>query len=187
MTEYPVGDMRVARAENDTTRGEPRCAVEMARACVAGIPASGKLAPSQAATDAVSRWLDSVQERLAAGGVEPAITTHHLFHAGMYHRTILVPKHTEVIGALIKRATTLIVSGDAVILAEEPIRVQGYAVLAGLAGRQTGLATYEDTWFTMIVPTEYTTLAEVEAEIVGENQPLLSHRSPNVSTNTGVK
>lgn len=153
---------------------------------VPGLPTSGELAPSPAAYTAAHRMAAAILARQAAGEPEIPITTFHLFHAGMYHRTILVPKGREVVGAMLRRATTLVVCGDAAILAAEPIRVKGYAVLAGLEGRQTGLVTYEDTWFTMIVPTSHTTVEAIDAEMVEAGQPLFAHKFHNVVVNTGV-
>jgi hypothetical protein len=103
----------------------------------------------------------------------------------MYHRTIKVRKGTALVGALLKRATTLIVSGHAEILAANPVTVVGYAVLPGMPGRQTALVAHEDTWFTMIVPTEHTTVEAIDAEMVGD-VPLGAHRFDNVVINTGV-
>lgn len=125
-----------------------------------------------------------IQELAAVQGEEP-VHTYHLFHAGMYHRTIFVRKGLAMAGALLQRATTLIVSGHAELLAAEPIVVRGYAVLPGIAGRKTCLVTHEDTWFTMIVPTKAQTVEEVDREMVGDTQ-VMAHRYTNTVINTGV-
>lgn len=149
------------------------------------IPTGGELAPSAEASATALAMIDAIETHNASGGIELPVTTHHLFHAGMYHRTIMVRKGTVLVGALLRRATTLIVSGHAELLAETPVLVKGYAVLPGMPGRQTGLATFEDTWFTMIVPTEHTTVEDIDAEMVGD-VPLGAHRFDNVVINTGV-
>jgi len=145
----------------------------------------GALAPSPQANAIAEAVHERTAKHNAAGGVEPRITTFHLFHAGMYHRTIHVPKGTTVVGALLRRATTLIVCGHAEILADEPVVVNGYAVLHGMPGRKTALVTLEDTWFTMIVPTEHRTVEDIDAEMVG-GASLWAHRYDNVVINTGV-
>lgn len=149
------------------------------------IPIGGELAPSPKANATALEVMERIKAHNATGGVELPVTTHHLFHAGMYHRTIMVRKGTVLCGALLRRATTLIVSGHAEILADVSVVVEGYAVLPGMPGRQTALTAFEDTWFTMVVPTEHTTVEAIDAEMVGD-VPLGAHRFDNVVINTGV-
>lgn len=149
-------------------------------------PTNGELAPSSGANSAALQMVDAIVAHNAAGGVEHPVTTYHLFHAGMYHRTIKVSKGTTLVGALLRRATTLVVSGHAELLAAQPVTVNGYAVLPGMPGRQTALVALEDTWFTMVVPTEHTTVEAIDAEMVGEGVVLGAHRFDNVVINTGV-
>lgn len=142
------------------------------------------LAPSPDAL-ALGYAMENRITALAAVQGEEPVHTYHLFHAGMYHRTIFVRKGIALAGALLQRATTLIVSGHAELLAAEPVVVRGYAVLPGLPGRKTCLVTHEDTWFTMIVPTKAQTVEEVDKEMVGD-LPVAAHRFTNTVINTGV-
>jgi hypothetical protein len=64
----------------------------------------------------------------------------HLFHGGMYARTIAVPAGVALTGVLIKRATTVIISGDiTVYVGADCERLTGYHVLPGSAGPQAGV------------------------------------------------
>lgn len=129
-------------------------------------------AMSPTAVDAVARFEAEVLKQ-----PQVAIETRHAFHAGMYARTILIPAGVVLTGALIKIATLLIVSGDAVIYTDDgPRRVTGYRVLLGAAGRKQAFVAIADTHLTMIFPTTATTPAQAEAEFTDEADRLLSRR-----------
>jgi hypothetical protein len=108
------------------------------------------------------------------------LTTDHLFHAGVYCRTICLPKGAQMTGALIKIATTLIVSGDAEIFTGEGwVRYSGYCVLPASAGRKQAFRTLAETHLTMIFPTDAKTIEAVEAEFTDEGSLLGSRRNLN--------
>jgi len=115
------------------------------------------------------------------------IVTYHLLHAGMYHRTITIPKNVTLTGALIKRRTTLTLCGDAVIYTggEADLHLAGYHVIAASAGRKQAFHAIEDTHLTMCFPSSARTVAEAEAEFTDEAELLFSRRGENVVTNTG--
>lgn len=145
---------------------------------------TANLAPSPEALAVGYAVENRIRELADVHGEEP-LHTYHLFHAGMYHRTIRVRKGVAVAGALLQRATTLVVSGKAELLAAEPVLIDGYAVLPGLPGRKTCLVAHEDTWFTMIVTTSAQTVEEVDKEMIGD-LVVAAHRFTNTVVNTGV-
>ncbi len=105
------------------------------------------------------------------------IRTEHTFHAGLYARTILIPAGVVLTGALIKIPTLLIVHGDVqVTTSEKPIRLTGYTVLEGAAGRKQAFVALTDTHLTMLFATTAPTLEAAEAEFTDETALLLSRR-----------
>lgn len=103
------------------------------------------------------------------------IATHHLIHAGMYSRTIMVPAGIVLTGVLMKNATILILSGDFILFAgDEAIALNGYNVIAGSPNRKQAGVARTDTWVTMIFPTDVKTIAEAEGEFTDEADILFS-------------
>lgn len=115
------------------------------------------------------------------------VVTRHLFHAGMYARTVCLPARSFVTGALIKIPTTLIVSGHVtVFVGDESIDLHGYHVLPGSAGRKQAFAAHAETFLTMIFPTSARTVDEAETEFTDETELLVSRQqSGNLTLNTG--
>jgi hypothetical protein len=114
------------------------------------------------------------------------ITTHHLLHAGMYHRTITIPAGVALTGALIKRATTLIFNGRArVSTGDEWFDLDGYHVLAASAHRKQAFVACSDTQLTMIFPSSARTVEEAESEFTDEGDILFSRHGENVVEITG--
>lgn len=106
------------------------------------------------------------------------IHTEHAFHAGMYARTIKIPAGVALTGALIKIPTILIVAGDVLVYtAEGTVRWTGYHVMLGPEGRKQAFVAIQDTFLTMLFPTEATTVEEAEAAFTDEADRLLSRRS----------
>lgn len=114
------------------------------------------------------------------------IVTHHLIHAGMYARTVTIPAGAWITGALIKRATILVVSGDVVVATgDESVRLIGYHVLPASAHRKQAFAANKDTDLTMIFPTRAEDIETAEAEFTDEVELLSSRRDQNVVHITG--
>ena len=112
------------------------------------------------------------------------ITTYHLFHGGMYARTITLKKGVTITGALMKLATVVIISGDVTGGTNDgPVRITGYAVLPGAVGRKQTFYAHEDTQITMLLPTAAKTVREVEQEFTDE--VLLSTVNENIIRVTG--
>lgn len=116
-------------------------------------------------------------ERQIVAAPQVLLHTEHDFHAGVYSRTIMVPKGISIAGALIKIPTVLIVSGDIdIIIGHETTRVTGYALLKGRAGRKQAFTAHADTFLTMQFATTATTVAEAEEEFTDEFALLGSRR-----------
>lgn len=139
---------------------------------IATRPALGAMTPA-----AIS--LARRAERIARSKPQLALSTGHVFHAGMYARTITIPANAMITGALIKRATLLIVNGDCSVFTgdEQPMRLTGYHVLPASAGRKQVFITYADTRLTMIFPTQAKSVEAAEAEFTDETELLLSRES----------
>lgn len=127
---------------------------------------------SAAAIDKVRRL-----ESLAAALPQVAIETDHVLHAGLYARTVFVPKGVMITGALIRIATLLIVSGEATVYVDGgALALRGYMVLPAGAGRKQAFVAHTDTHLTMIFPTDATTVERAEREFTDEPDLLLSRR-----------
>jgi hypothetical protein len=107
-----------------------------------------------------------------------AIRTHHQIHGGIYTRTICIPKGVAMTGVLVKVPTTLVICGDlTVYTGGDDMRLTGYTVLPGAAGRKQAVYAHADTWVSMSFPTTATSLAEAEAEFTDEQHLLASRGS----------
>lgn len=106
------------------------------------------------------------------------IATLHTFHAGVYARTIMIPKSVVLTGAEIKIDTVLIVSGDCLIFGgtNGAERFEGYHVLPGARGRKSVFYALQDTWLTMLFASNATTAEEAENEFTDEADKLASRR-----------
>lgn len=105
------------------------------------------------------------------------IETSHLFHAGMYTRTIRMPKGVVLTGARMKRATVVIVAGRALMLAGDTwAELEGYNVLPGSAGRKQVFVSLSEVFITMVFPTGAKTVEAAEAEFTEDAERLLSRR-----------
>lgn len=112
-----------------------------------------------------------------------AIKTHHVFHAGMYARTIRIPAGAGLTGALIRVPTLLIVNGDVtVFIGGETRRLTGYHVLPASAGRKQAFIAHADTDLTMLFPSNAHSVEQAEAEFTGEAHLLLSRQQAEHDT-----
>lgn len=134
------------------------------------------LAALPATTPEMLARIDALAEELT--GNEPVdVPTQHVIHAGMYARTIVMPKEMVLVGALLKRATLVIVTGSARVLAgEQWIELEGYNVVPASSGRKQVFVSYSPVIITMLFPTQAKTVAEAEAEFTDEAAALLSRR-----------
>ncbi len=106
------------------------------------------------------------------------IRTGHVLQAGLYSRTVFIPKGDAIIGALIKIATLLIVVGDAAVFVGErdALDLKGYNVVPAAAGRKQVIVARTDVHLTMIFPTSAATVEEAEREFTDEVDLLASRR-----------
>ena len=119
-------------------------------------------------------------ERAALVLPQTPIPTEHVFHAGMYARTIRIPAGVMLTGALIKIPTILIVSGDVLIYGKDgPQRCAGYHVALGQCGRKQAFYAIQDTYLTMLFPTGATTVDAAEREFTDEYEKLFSRKERN--------
>jgi len=103
--------------------------------------------------------------------------TEHLIHAGMYARTVRLGPGVALAGALLKVATTVIVSGDCtVFIGDEAVELSGYNVLAGGAGRKQAFVTHSEVCITAIFATDAASVCEAEAEATDEHESLQTRR-----------
>ena len=105
------------------------------------------------------------------------IPTDHVFHAGMYARTIQIPAGVMLTGARILIPTILIISGDAFVYGENgPERFSGYHVALGRCGRKQAFYALQDTYLTMLFPTGATTVDAAEQQFTDEYEKLFSRK-----------
>lgn len=117
-------------------------------------------------------------EALAMQLPQQVISTSHLFHAGLYARTIMVPAGVMITGALIKIATMLIISGDVVMyVAGQARELHGYNVFSASAHRKQAFVALTDTYLTMVFPTNALTVEDAEREFTSEADLLLSRHT----------
>lgn len=127
-------------------------------------------------------------EALVLTAPQVETVTEHVFHAGMYARTICMEPRMVLTGALIKIATILVVSGDAsVFIGDREIRIQGYQVIPASAGRKQAFISHGETHLTMFFTTSAQEVEEAENQFTDEADRLFSRRWPNVVVKTGEK
>jgi hypothetical protein len=133
------------------------------------------------------RAIDAVRElETRIMGSEPVqLGTDHLIHGGMYARTICLPAGFVLTGALLKVATVLIVNGDCVAFTgDNEIRLCGFNVIPGSAGRKTAFIANTDTHMTMVFPSDAKSVADAEEQFTNEPHLLMSRRDNSGDTVT---
>tara|TARA_R110002126_G_scaffold195963_3_gene343865 strand:- start:14 stop:454 length:441 start_codon:yes stop_codon:yes gene_type:complete len=124
-----------------------------------------------------------LEQQLAALPQVP-IDTFHLFHEGMYARTIMIPAGTALTGAHITIPTLLVINGHVnVTIGDQATNVCGYQVLPAEANRKTAYLAIEDTWVTMIFPSDAVTIEDAENQFTDEADRLMSRSNNNLILN----
>lgn len=124
-------------------------------------------------------------ERVISTAPQSELQTDHVLHGGIYTRTVKLPAKAVVSGALIKVATTLILSGDCTVyLGNESVRVVGYCVMAASGGRKQAFLAHKDTYLTMSFPTDAQTIEQAETEFTDEAHLLMSRCDLGINTMT---
>ncbi len=118
-------------------------------------------------------------EKMALALPQIGIPTDHLIHAGMYARTIFMPKDSLVTGTLIKIATIVIMEGDTVWYVGEdlPVRHTGYKIVPASPGRKQVVVALADSNITMLSVYDGDTLEGAERNFTDEYDLLGSHNS----------
>ena len=148
--------------------------------------ALAKLAPSlPPMSDQAVRVVSKLAE-LSLLRPQVPLKTSHLFHAGVYSRTIVIPAGTMLTGVLIKIPTVVIVSGDAkVFVGDKTVHLTGCQVLPASSNRKQAYFSLAETSITMIFATTAKTVEEAEMEFTDEFESLMSHGLENDVIITG--
>jgi hypothetical protein len=114
------------------------------------------------------------------------IPIDHLIHGGMYARTAHIQADMFVSGALLSRATVLVLHGDVTVFTgTDAVRLTGFHVLPGSAGRKQLFRTHAETHMTMVLPSQALSVDQAEHEFTDE--PELLMQSAGRVTITGEK
>ncbi len=115
---------------------------------------------------------------------QATIATHHVLHGGLYARTILIPARTQLTGALVDIATTIIVSGDCTVSLGDgrAERLVGYQVLPAHGRRKQAYFAHADTHLTMVFATSAKSVQAAEDEFTAEAHKLMSRQRGHANT-----
>ena len=110
------------------------------------------------------------------------VPTQHVLHGGMYARTIMIPAGIVLTGALIKVATTLVVSGEVIVyIGDTCKKLIGYNVFAASSNRKQAFVAITDTYLTMVFPSKVKTIEEAEMEFTDDFERLMSRQTDAVN------
>lgn len=111
------------------------------------------------------------------------LPVHHILHGGMYSRSLVIPAGVAIAGAFIQVPTTLVVSGNVTVYAnDQAYEIDGYQVLVASAGRKQVFVAHTDTNMTMTFATDAKTVEDAENEFTSESYLLASRRHENLNT-----
>ena len=111
------------------------------------------------------------------------LPVHHILHGGMYLRSLVIPAGVAIAGAFIQVPTTLVVSGNVTVYAnDQAYEIDGYQVLVASAGRKQVFVAHTDTNMTMTFATDAKTVEDAENEFTSEPDLLASRRHENLNT-----
>lgn len=123
-----------------------------------------------------------VEDRIRASR-QIEFVTEHVFHAGMYARTVRIQRGVIFTNVMVKCATLLIIHGDIMALADDTwIELKGYNVCPADGGRKQIYVTLTDVEMTMVFPSTARTVEEAEEQFTDESDMLLSRKNDNVMT-----
>ena len=109
------------------------------------------------------------------------IKTDHIFHAGVYSRTVMIPAGVAITGVVIKIPTLLIVSGNAIVyIGGESKELIGYHIIKGGANRKQAFYAREDTMLTMVFASNAETIEDAENEFTDEAEMLITRKEKGI-------
>lgn len=116
-----------------------------------------------------------------------SIATDHILHAGVYTRTVMIPKDGVISGVLVKRSVNLIISGHCIVYLgdDEAREYKGYVALTAMANRKQVFIAKENTYLTMFFATDAREIAEAESQFTDEVGTLMS-RQDNAINNINI-
>lgn len=127
--------------------------------------------------DAKSECLELLGQELEKTFPSVSIETEHHLHAGVYSRTVYVPKDCVVVGLTISIPTQLIACGHFVLTDGGVSReFKGYHIFDGEAGRRAAVRAIENSAFTMLFHTNAKTVEEAENEFTDQPERLLTRK-----------
>lgn len=101
--------------------------------------------------------------------------TEHVFHAGMYSRTVRINPYVTFTSVMVKVPTLVIIQGCFEVTVDgEFMRFSGYNVFPASAMRKQVYVTISEVILTMIFPTDAKTVEEAESQFTDETSSLLS-------------
>lgn len=117
------------------------------------------------------------------------IRTEHIFHAGMYARTIRLAARVAIVSVLIKIPTMIVINGACRVYAGDSWRdLEGFNVIPANAGRKMIYVTSAETQITMLFPSNAKSVEEAERQFTEDADMLLSrHCNDDLVTMTGVE
>lgn len=116
--------------------------------------------------------VNALEAKMLAMPQLDAQTQHHL-SGKVYARTILIPADGILTGAVHKKDHINIVCGDVTFVNEDgQTRLTGYHVLPTKAGSKRMAVAHADTYWTTLLETDCTDLADIEADAVEDPQAL---------------
>ena len=95
------------------------------------------------------------------------IPMSHNLHGGMYSRYVTIPKGITVTGQIYKHDHfEVMISGDATVASESgPIRIKGFNLLSGHAGKKRAVTAHKKTIWLTIHPTDIKDIDKVQGSI----------------------
>lgn len=109
-----------------------------------------------------------------------AFITEHVLHGGMYTRSLRLPPGIVAAAVLVKPPTMLITVGSLEVWSnDEVLRVTGYNVIPGSAGRKIAFATYSEVAMSMVFPCRATTVEQAQQEFTEEHERLVPLSLPD--------
>lgn len=103
------------------------------------------------------------------------LQTEHVFHAGMYARTVRLAARVALTSVLIKVPTMIVIHGTCRVYAGDAWRdLEGFHVIPASAGRKMIYVTAKPTEITMIFPSNAKSVEEAEREFTDDSELLLS-------------